>query len=780
MANTNPYQQVLSEFVQNLVDDLKNGRITPDAALVASQQYPYLRAFVTQHGDEIADALQDEGVFRATLVNLLSAAGALVAGELPQFQIEKPDAPLSPNDVVARARAFRRARTEVFASVRERRWFVHRIVQNWIAKTGTGGALQQEMERALSDSISPAETAERIGRVLSVRRPGAAPAVQELSAATQRLAGVAALPKELVARVFMPRLDRFAAIAIQVISSTTLSPSVVPARALSVAQAADALSATLAKEGGVAAAGVFFRAFASRPAQKAFAAAADALLAQLTPLARQEVIKATFSRSLEGVLVKTEALTEALGRDFVESELFRVAVESARKELAPAASGGGGVKRARGALKDVIGLLLRGPAVVPLVGSPREAILSYFTLLAVEAKLPHNEKILFPDHAPVVTALGQLTQGQPEHGHATAVAAAGFASPEAFRVAVSRLVPLLPSWEALRLLLLSSFESTGGGFVEGAGRAGRSVVAAPGAGLGWVTGGLGRLGLGFFGFFGWFGNGFVNMVFGGGLGALFHRSRGRPQPEGFFDDMPKLIAVAVVVVIVVLFVFPSFFNSPLTSRAAKYAALLVNSQPQNQPEEFQDFDQTYPPPDYIDFSDLASKEFNCLSYGGGIPTGAGTSVPLEKAGGETGRIEGVINTYPQLKLLSCGLGCPARKVNITKFTAPSPYGGFAPSARPGNIILYQHVFTRYGDQTLAFLLAHELAHQLDWFNSPVAAGFASLGCGDAPPSTYRYAGNSAEAFAESVALYLINHPEIQSYCGGRALSYFSGALGQCR
>ncbi|MBI3559730.1 hypothetical protein HY087_01210, partial [Candidatus Gottesmanbacteria bacterium] len=109
MASAPHPPQVLHEFVQNLLDDLINGRITPDAVIIASQQYPYLRALIGDHNDEIAGALQDEERLRGILEGTLRAAAALVSKELPQFQVEKPDAALSPGDVVARARAFHAA-----------------------------------------------------------------------------------------------------------------------------------------------------------------------------------------------------------------------------------------------------------------------------------------------------------------------------------------------------------------------------------------------------------------------------------------------------------------------------------------------------------------------------------------------------------------------------------------------------------------------------------------------------------------------------------------------
>lgn len=624
MAEATPSGQVLKEFVDNLLDDLVGGRLTPDEAIIASQQYPYLRALIGEHKDEIALALQDEGGLRVVLERTLRAAAAAINKELPQFQAEKPDGQPSPNDIVARARSFRDARSEVLAATRRqgarvvelRKTFVHQLVQNWVEQTRTlidkekqqeaSTAITMELERGLvGGDLSSTDLTARVHHALTGAGVGeaaatiiqreAAPIQQELAIATQKFAGVAAIPKELVVRLNAPQPARFATIAIQTVFSTTLSPSAALTRAASLARAAEALTSPPKKGGDVTAAGVFFRAFASGPTQKAFAAAADALLNQLSPLARQEVIKATFSRAIEGALTKTEVLTTALGRDFVESELFRLVVEGARKEFSQGAGGGAGVKQARGALEDIVGSLLRGPVMEPLVGSPREMILSYFALLATEAGLPRDKRVLFPDHSPAVTALSLLLGGQPADARVTIIKDAGFTSLSAFQAAASQISQKLPSWQTFYVILLASGAPTvytsfiaptaaSMGGVSGGATPSSIFESAVGGPVGAVGGGLsaafGLVGRGLSGLAFGLGGGLVGMMFGGGLGSLFNKLRGPRQPEGFFDDMPKVIALVVVVVIVLLFVFPSFLNSPLTSRAAKYAALLVNSQPQ--------------------------------------------------------------------------------------------------------------------------------------------------------------------------------------------------------
>lgn len=683
MADITPSAQVLKEFVQNLLDDLAGGRLTPDGAIIASQQYPYLRAIIDEHKDEIALALQNEGTFRIVLEETLRASAAVINRELPQFQVEKSDQQLSPNDVVARAQSFRTARSEVSMAVRAQRMkverlrktFINRLVLQWIDQTRSlmdnekqqqvAGVLKTELEEKLVDISSFEELSTCVQRALKNTRVadrvaaaiqrGAAPTQRELVTASQKLAGVAAIPKELVSRLATPRPDRLAAIAIQTISSTTLSPGAAFAHAVSLANIAEALSSPLVKEKDVAAAGVFFRVFASIPTQKVFAAAADALFNQLSPFARQEVIKATFSRALEGVLAKTDVLTKRLGQDFVESEFFRLVIDSARKEFARGAGGGAGTKQARGALEDVIGSLLRGPIMEPLVGNPKEMILSYFELLAVETKLPRDNKILFPDHAP---------------------AAPGLSSSTALRAAASGLIQRLPSWQVFYIMLLASSPSIThvypGNRLSSLSSMGGAPIGAIGGGLnallGWATRGASNVAFGL-------GGGLVGMLFGGGLGALFNRLRGPREPDRFFDDTPKLIAVGAVIVIVLLFVFPSFINSPLTSRAAKYAALFVASQFVGTEADFAN-ETTQPP-------DLTSVAAECLN----------NSFPKPSVNGvRTSTINGRAYAFPiapyDRTYHTCGHhdGLLATDIGIRGVNTDDPHAGLAVVAYTAGVI----------------------------------------------------------------------------------------------
>lgn len=580
--------QRIGEFIDNLLDDVKAGRITPEGALVASQQYEYLHNTLVEHNDAITGAFSDEKEFTSAVTEMLEGALARVRRELPQFQNETPNQPLSPETIVARSKAFRVAREDSASAITRQQErvaalknsFVDRLVNNWITQTRTSidkegqrlvaKEIREKLEKAPLEAMSPTEVGGFVQKTLAGFRldrdtvtqiqQEVAPAEKEFIGETKKLTGLHSIPRALVSRSDISRPEWFTSIAIQTALSSFVAPKELISRAHTLARQAEAIAPSAQQEKGVPVTNVFFRAFASTTTQKAFAAAADALLGQLSPFARQEVIKAAFSRALEGALVKTDVLTGRLGREFVESELFRFVVDDARKEFAQGASSGGGVKQARGALDDIIGSVLRGPIPPQLVGTPKEMILSYFELLAIEARLPTNRKVLFPERSPTVNAL--------------------FAAPAAPHSAQGSVVALavqFPSWQALYVALLLGF--TPSLLSSSGGQRQPSVGVARGAEpLGVVGGVFTSLGRVLSGAAVGLSGGLLSLFFGGGLGALFGGRRGPEAPVGLLDDTPKLLAIVIVVVVVVLFVFPSFLNATFINNAAKTGALFVSSQ----------------------------------------------------------------------------------------------------------------------------------------------------------------------------------------------------------
>ncbi|MEK7543635.1 MAG: hypothetical protein AAB557_02110 [Patescibacteria group bacterium] len=795
MAQQTEEKQTIKEFIDNLLDDLSSGRITPEAALVAAGQYAGLRKTLLQELDGTLSTQDPEGGLSVDVVTrALRSAEAAIETYPPQFQAERPDTPLSPKDVLERARSLRAAETIVTGAwadqhtkVEElRKTFITRLVKNWIAKTREVGAeeidevaLTRKLEgvitsdplgpgatNAMESALSTAPTQKNAAREM-VR--DAQPARQELAAAVASIESVRAVSRAVFGRAGSPNVDHFATIATHIVTSSGLPAQEAVRRADALSRAAEAASSSIPNETSLLASGRFFSNLAEGPAQKLVAAAADALFAQLSPLAQQNVIRSAFSRALEGALSKTDDLTLRFGKNFVDSELFRVVIEGAKKEFAQEPGGGGtGTRQARSVIEDILGSVLRGPAAAPLLAGPRETILNYFELMAINAGLADDKKLPLFGKTDGLALLLSSPAGN------------GKAAPSASLVAAAAsLSGQLPSWQQYYMMatsLVSPAAASPSSFPSGPGV---PQVGFSGGGLGGaISGALAGAGLGLAGLGGRMGGNFLNTIFGGAPSSPFGR---RSEKTSFWDDTPLMISVFIGVAIVLLFVLPTFFNvGSIKSNTITSSLLNAAAEAERRGRDrVGGFDKQYPqPPDYLDPSLFTGKEFACLSFGDGFDTGAGTSRKITNT--EASRLATVLTKFPQINVLSCGLSCPAKKINITVFSELSDYGGFAPPSHPGNVILYQHVFTNYDDQLLAYLLAHELAHNIDWFQDPLSVGFQKLGCGSVPPSTYHFGGDSHESFAESVALYLINHPEIKTYCDGKAYNYLNGALNQCR
>lgn len=563
--------QQLLEFIDNLLDDIKTGRITPEEALVAGQQYEYLHNTLMERAEVIAEAFSDEKKFSSAITGALEEALARVRGELPQFQNEMPGQSFSQESIVARAKAFRVAREDSSSviSLQQARvaalknTFIDRLVNNWVAQSKAAidkdrqqsakREVREKLEQAPLDKMLAPEMTRFIQKTLTnTQLDNESITVQrEFIDETKKLASLRAIPRALVSRSDSSHPDWFTSIAIQ-------TGSVL--RADTLTRQAEVITPSTQQEKGVLVATVFFRAFSSTTTQRVFAVAADALLGQLSPFARQETIKAVFSRALEGAMAKTGVLTGRLGREFVESGLFRLVVDGAKKEFEQGAGDGRGVKQARGALDDIIGSVLRGPITARLVGTPKEMILSYFELLAIEGKLPANRKVLFPEHAPAINAL-----------FASSTPRSSLQGP------VVAFPAKLPSWQALYTALLLGFapsllSSSGGqrqpsvGVTHGAGQLGAVVGVFASFGRALTGAAVGASG------------GLAGLLFGGGLGLLFNRGRGQESLTPLLEDTPKLLAIFIVVTIVALFIFPSFLNAAFINNMAKVGSLFVASQ----------------------------------------------------------------------------------------------------------------------------------------------------------------------------------------------------------
>lgn len=576
--------QQIREFVDNLLDDVRAGRISPDGALVASQQYEYLRAMLVENNDTIVGTFSDENKFKSAIIEMLEGALVRVQKELPQFQNETPSQPLSPETIVARAKTFRVARGDSSSAMSHQQDrvatlknnFINRLVNNWIEQTKTttdkerkqslAREVHEKLEKEPLGTMRPPEINRLVQKTLTNTRLDKESLVAQkgLARETKKLASLREIPQVLVSRADISRPDWFTSIAIQ----TGVS------RANTLARHAEALAPSTLQNKNAPGGAIFFRAFASTPMQKGFAVVADVLLQQLSPLGRQEVIKETFSHTIDGLLAKTDLLTERLGQDFVKSELFRLVANNARQSFTRETGSSSGVSQVRGVFEDIVGSVLRGPILPRFVGTPQEMILSYFELLAVEARLPTDRKILFPKHSLAVNSLFAALAPQPEflgsHSNKPVTETQKIVG------SVATLTAQLPSWEMLYIALLSGapISQSPSSVFQSKTPMGAPSLSTPFGAIGGIFSSIGGVlsgaTLGFAG-------GFLGMLFGGGLGALFGKNRGPDRPTPLLEDTPKLLAVIIIVLLVVLFVFPSFLNATFISNAAKNGALLVAS-----------------------------------------------------------------------------------------------------------------------------------------------------------------------------------------------------------
>lgn len=596
-------QQTIKEFIDNLLDDLGAGRVTPEAAIVAAGQYEGLRRALAQHAHDGSLFSDGDGEIDAdALMRALRKAAQDIQKTPPQFQSEKPDTPLSPKDVLDRARSLA-ASEKIISEVGKdqkkraatlRKTFIERLVTNWIERTKGGGKagedpgdaervrasleaipsedlVRPEVDQLVAAAMGSQKTSPRIAHDIVKE---SADIKQELGRQTHTLAAIDEIRSELLTRAGNPNIERFAVIASSLVTQSGLGAREAAERADRLSRVAETTTTSRDDKHASLVSGRFFAVAAEGPVQKVVAAAADALLSQLSPLAQQEVIRAAFSRALEGAIARTDAITTRLGKDMVESELFRLAVESARKEFAggSGSSLGGprGVGQARGALDDILGAILKGPAVEPLLENPREAILAYFELLAINARAPKNAPALLPgrDEAAALLLAAASTGG---------VAPAGAAVASALTTGAASFAKQLPSWERFYLMMVSLVSpGTTSAQPASLGTSLPSFGAPAGGGLGGAAiGALSWVGLGLGGAAVKAGGGLIGLLFGGGIPSPFGR---RTEKTNFWDDTPLMIAVFIGAAIILLFILPTFLNGGLMNDITKRATLMMAGQ----------------------------------------------------------------------------------------------------------------------------------------------------------------------------------------------------------
>ncbi|MBI5620175.1 M23 family metallopeptidase [Candidatus Gottesmanbacteria bacterium] len=590
MATPDIEPQRVHEFIENILDDLAAGRVTPEAALIAASQYATLREGLRQNTHDFSSLVgPDGGIAKERLDQALRLVFQQIHASPPQIQAERPDSPIPPREILERASSLVGAEKIIAETTRGqalktealRKTFISRLVARWIASSRENALVDKGEALRRSAGVVPADRFidGSAGRALeqSLRDHGVdqraiqaslhaeQPSRQELAASLRTQSALRGLPRELFSRASIPNLERYALIASSLIAARGLPAGEAAARADDLSRAAEALAGRRPSADTALASNRFWTDLAQGPAQKMAAAFADTLFSQLSPLARADVARTAFSRALERALAKTDALTTRLGKDFVQNEVFQKAIERARVEFSHDPNSG--QRKARGALEDILSSILMGPVTAPLLTSPREAILQYFELLAINAGLPEGRKI----------NLGGPPGGVVVPPGGPGRARSGSMDPAAYLALVRGVGGVaMPGWESFYLIVVSLVSPESALLLSrDHGAPSLESLGAPAGRLGSAVGGaLARAGLGLAGFAARAGGGLVGLLFGGVPFSPFGR---RTEKTGFWDDTPLMISVFIGAAIILLFILPTFFNITFIRESAKNAALLVES-----------------------------------------------------------------------------------------------------------------------------------------------------------------------------------------------------------
>ena len=537
--------QPLAEFLQNLVEDLQAGAISPQEALAASTQYTYLREALVNNYSQLAQAATTgDDELKSTLQNVFTQLINRL-NNLPSFQNQSPDDPLSEEEVrstgALREAAIQNVKADgekKLAPLKEkRRAFIHELVGKFSSTMPTGApseeAIGKSVDRALSSAAQEAtstQTKERFSELLvaaatvtgttPITKTASEKLIKEIASSIDtnteyvtEVKKVVQSEKEIFTTLFThPETTRpDVLVDILLHAPPTEKKEDVIVRALKLADVAGSLDA---HKGPLPPSKNFFHAGNARGAAKGAQQAADGILSLLGEPLREIILKEKINGTLRNMFTNTQSMIDRLGENFVRSSVFAQILQGMTKSLndKPSAS------QARGIFDDVFSSVFKGPLNNFTTGGTKEQLLNFFELARANANAPANQKFLPSGATP---------------------------------------------WNFILDKKQQSFQQRSGGL------------------LGWLpTFGLGGLGA-------WANNiltaGFdrsTSFIFSGTRipNQLSGSRRAAAVPTPFLQDLPLLIAIVAVVTIVLLFVVQSPLNSSLLNYSAKVSALLASLQ----------------------------------------------------------------------------------------------------------------------------------------------------------------------------------------------------------
>lgn len=731
-----PTSQSLSEFIQHCIDDLGSGILTPEEAFVAMRQYAPLRYVLDRKKEDVALKLAGGEDIKQLLVEILKLE-IPAAGKEPN----PLDEAKSPAEIAARAQVFARAQKQIPEAARqrfeqERKTYARRVASTWVAELRNRrlyNATPQEEQGIVAsvENLPPTASAAETKNLVTAQLQSLAQTNPNLSRGQEALAQIAqttelADPVQIQQQMTKVVLDNPELTKPDLLVGL-VAQGVDASRAVSLTRVAEGLSLDINPAVDVTRPSVFFQAVAKSPFQKLVAPAADAILTVLPQGTREQIIESILTKSWERV---TQNLDQKFGTAVVSSPVFQEALAHGNHALEKPTTPGG----AAAGLSKFFG----------------DAFSTVFGRGVDQAMM---EKYL--ELGKTTTITQQLAW---RHFY---TAFAHSYNPSLFSFALEG-----GKWALGKI---------GGGAVKKVvGAAARGIAAklsgtAIGAAIGSIIPGAGTIVGAAIGFLGdkvlgglWRG---AKTLFGGGLiTRLFTGGTGRWQ-----DDFPLVATIIVLLPVIILFLFPTFLNPQFIGTTSQSSALV-----DMEAGGGEIVGPLAPPP------------------GGGALQCLNTRAPGVSALGsqalspsQENKINQVLNGFPSLGLMNCVLGCPATRIAITAINQSSPegYGGWAPGARPGNIVFYLPAF-RYSDRTLAYALAHELGHQINWFHPDIYSAF--IGRSTTTPgahcrrlSTYRWAQDSHETFAEAAALYIMGSGALQRECPG-AYTFMQNLFTTCR
>jgi hypothetical protein len=538
--------QPLSEFLQNLVEDIQAGAISPQEALAASIQYPYLReALVNNYGQLAAAATTGDEALKSTLQNVFTQLINRL-NNLPSFQNQSPDDPLSEEDVrtvgALRETAINNVKTDGATKLaplaNKRREFIHELVGKFSSTIPTGGpneeAIGQAVDRSLAaaaQEATSAQTKERFSELLVAAAtvtsisPLTNDASKELSKViassfeanseyVTEVRKVVQSQKETLTTLFShPETTRpDVLVDILIHAPPTEQKTDVVVRALKLADVAGSLDA---HKGPLPPSKNFFHAGNARGVAKGAQQAADGILSLLGEPLREIILKEKINGTLRNMFANTQGMIDRLGENFVRSSVFSQILQNLTKSLNDKPT----TSQARGIFDDVFSSVFKGPLNNFTTGGTKEQLLNFFELARANANAPINQKFLPNGATPWNFLLANKQRSSSQRGF--------------------------------------------GGF------------------FGWLPS------LGFGGLGGWVSNMFTagfdrstSFIFSGSRipNQLSSSRRAIAIRTPFLQDMPLLIAIVVMVTIVLLFVVQSPLNSSLLNHSAKVSALLASLQ----------------------------------------------------------------------------------------------------------------------------------------------------------------------------------------------------------